>query len=213
MTVQRLLDFVREAEDKILFFALVIRLGVKSIRNGIVGLTNIELVSGPFIVVIGIIKVFGIVVGSVANVVLHFEGLTGITMAFPLEVMVHPDRSQDFLLGRDFTKSEAKSFETNSRMYLTQNPDKLEGSVHDLIRKKLLCEVPLLNKGTKAKYVATNTMLIITQFSSISATCTMQKSPTQDNKLPLATVGSTTYEVLNSTYPKIKTAKMLYLFN
>ena len=149
---------------------------------------------------------------GMADVVLHFEGLNGITMAFPIEIMVHPDLSQDFLLGRDFIGSEARSFESNDRMYLTQNPDKLEGSTHELVRRKLLCEVPLITKGTKAKYVATNTMLVIPPFSSISATCTMQKSPTQDYKLPLATVGSTTYEVLNSTYPKIETAKMLYTY-
>ena len=49
---------------------------------------------------------------AIANVVLHLEGLNGVTMAFPLEVMVHPDLSHDFLLGRDFTGSEAKSFNT-----------------------------------------------------------------------------------------------------
>ena len=38
------------------------------------------------------------------------------------------------------------------------------------------------------------------------------KSKKKDYKLPLATVGSTTYEVLNSTYPKNKTAKMLYTY-
>ena len=100
---------------------------------------------------------------AIANVVLHLEGLNGVTMAFPLEVMVHPDLSHDFLLGRDFTGSETKSFNTNSQMYLTQNP---EGPVHDLVWKKLFCEVPFLNKGTKSKYVATNTMLNIPPFTS-----------------------------------------------
>ena len=151
------------------------------------------------------------VTGS-ADVIIHFEGLNGVTMAYPMNILVHPDLTQDLLLGRDFTGSKAKSFETNNRMYLTQSPDKLLGDVLEMIRQKNLCEVPLMSSNSKAKFVSTNEMMIIPTFSTVAATCSLQKSPTQEYHLPFNTAGSTTYEVLNATYPKIETAKMLYFY-
>ena len=152
---------------------------------------------------------------GLADIFVHFEGLNGTSVSYPLEVMVHPELNQDFLLGRDFTGSAAKAFETNERMFLTQNPEKLDssaGSVSEMIRKRLLCDVPLLTKGSDPKFVATNHVTIIPPYSMVGATCTLQKSPTQEYKLPLKTAGSTTYEVLNSTYPNTSAAKMLYQY-
>ena len=151
------------------------------------------------------------VTGS-ADVIIHFEGLNGVTMAYPMNILVHPDLTQDLLLGRDFTGSKAKSFETNNRMYLTQSPDKLLGDVLEMIRQKNLCEVPLMSSNSKAKFFSTNEMMIIPPFSTVAATCSLQKSPTQEYHLPFNTAGLTTYEVLNATYPKIETAKMLYFY-
>jgi hypothetical protein len=40
-------------------------------------------------------------------------------MSFELNVIIHPNLNQDFLLGRDFTGSDAKALETNNHLVLT----------------------------------------------------------------------------------------------
>jgi hypothetical protein len=82
-------------------------------------------------------------ISGITDLIIHFEGDNGVHMAFELNVLVHPDLSQDFLLGRDFTGSSAKAFETNSRLYLTDRPDAHVGSVEEMVRDKTLCEVSL----------------------------------------------------------------------
>ena len=152
---------------------------------------------------------------GLTDIFVHFEGLNGTSFAYAMEVMVHPDLNQDFLLGRDFSGSEAKAFETNDRIYLTICPEKMDssaGTVSDMIRRKILCDVPLITKGADPKFVATNHTTIIPPHSMVGTSCSLQKSPTQEYKIPFNTIGSTTYEVLNSTYPKISTAKMLYQY-
>jgi hypothetical protein len=44
-----------------------------------------------------------------ADILLHFEGLHGIQKSFELNVIVHAGITQDFLLGRDFTGSDARA--------------------------------------------------------------------------------------------------------
>ena len=95
-------------------------------------------------------------------------------------------------------------------MYLTQNPDKLLGDVLKMIRQKNLSEVPLMSSNSRAKFVLTNEMMIRPPFLTAAATCSLQKSPTQEYHLLFNMAGSTTYEVLNATYPNIETEKMLY---
>ena len=62
MTVQRS-DFVREATARSLFLASSVRIGVRSINDGIEGFTNVKLVCGPCVGVVGIIVVVDFVVG------------------------------------------------------------------------------------------------------------------------------------------------------
>ena len=60
------------------------------------------------------------------DIFVHFEGLNGTSFVYAMEVMVHPDLNQDFLLGRDFSGYEAKAFETNDGKYLTNCPERLD---------------------------------------------------------------------------------------
>ena len=151
---------------------------------------------------------------GIADIVLHFEGLNKTTIACPIEVIVHPELNYDFLLGRDFTGSEVKAIESNHRLYLTANPEKLmnEGSISNMVRKRLLCDVPLQSKKSNSKFVATNSVTTIPPYSMVGTTCSLQKSPTDDYRLPFNTAGSTTYEVVNATFPNIGTSKMLYQY-
>jgi hypothetical protein len=50
---------------------------------------------------------------------LHFTGDNGKTMSFELNAIFHPNLSQDFLLSRDFTGSDAKAYQTNNHLVLT----------------------------------------------------------------------------------------------
>jgi hypothetical protein len=60
------------------------------------------------------------VAGS-ADILLHFEGINQVRKSFELNVLVHAGITQDFLLGRDFSGSDARAFETNKFLFLTDN--------------------------------------------------------------------------------------------
>jgi len=147
-----------------------------------------------------------------ADIIMHFEGLNGVNLTFELNVMVHPSLAQDFLLGRDFTGSAAKAFETNDRIYLTDQLGAQSGTVQDLIKSKQLCEVPLITSDPTPMYVANNSATTIPPFSTVNVSCTLQKSPTHSYRLPIRTAGTTTYEVLNATYPRLETLPILHTF-
>jgi len=150
---------------------------------------------------------------GVTDVIMHFEGINGVDMTFEINVMVHPNLSQDFLLGRDFSGSAAKAFETNSRLFLTNNPDVHMGDVQTTIKDKTLCEVPLINSGTSPMYVANTESLVIPPFSTVPVKCYLQKSAQGSYQLPLRTSGVTAYEVLHATFPRLTALPMLYTFD
>jgi len=49
-------------------------------------------------------------VTGTANIILHLEVINNVQKSFQLNVLVHSDTTQDFLLGRDFTGSDARAF-------------------------------------------------------------------------------------------------------
>ena len=145
---------------------------------------------------------------GLADIMLHFEGDHGVEMSFELNVIIHPTLSQDFLLGRDFTGSDAKAFETNSHLVLTNTYSVYWEPVRTQKKNKTLCYVPIVRARFAPMHVATNHMTIIPPFSSVTVACTLQKSDSKSYQLPLETVGKTTFEVLNSLIPRIKTLPM-----
>ena len=151
-------------------------------------------------------------ISGITDLIIHFEGDNGVHMAFELNVLVHPDLSQDFLLGRDFTGSSAKAFETNSRLYLTDRPDAHVGSVEEMVRDKTLCEVSLITSEASPMYVANNYTVTIPPFAVCNVSCTLKQSPQQAYKLPIRTAGQTTYEVKNATYPNLTSLPILHTF-
>jgi hypothetical protein len=80
-----------------------------------------------------------------ADIILHFEGTNSINTAYQLNVLVHTALSQDFLLGRDFTGSDAKASETNKHLYLTDNFDLFWDPIRTSEQNKTLCQIPLLS--------------------------------------------------------------------
>jgi hypothetical protein len=81
---------------------------------------------------------------GVADIMLHFTGDNGKKMSFELNVIIHPNLSQDFLLGRDFTGSDAKAFETNNHLVLTNTYGVYWEPVQQQLNNKSLCHVPIV---------------------------------------------------------------------
>jgi len=142
---------------------------------------------------------------GLADIMLHFTGDNGKKMSFELNVIIHPNLSQDFLLGRDFTGSDAKAFETNNHLVLTNTYEVYWEPVRQQLNSKSLCHVPIVRARISPMQVATNHMTVIPPFSQSLVTCTIQKSETKSYQLPLETAGLTTYEVLNCLVPRMKT--------
>lgn len=58
-----------------------------------------------------------------AKLYLTFQGENGIDLTFPLDVHIHDNIDHDFILGRDFTGSDAKIIETKDHIYLTHETE------------------------------------------------------------------------------------------
>ena len=145
---------------------------------------------------------------GMADIMLHFEGEHGIKMSYELNVIIHPFLTQDFLLGRDFTGSDARAFETNSHLVLTDTYSVYWEPVRQQIKNSTLCYVPIVRARVAPMHVATNNVIVIPPFSSVTAVCTLQKSETKSYQLPLETAGKTSFEVLNCLVPRISTLPM-----
>jgi len=138
-----------------------------------------------------------------ADIMLHFKGDNGTTKSFELNVIVHPTISQDFLLGRDFSGSDAKAFETNSHIYLTDQYDLYFDPVATGVDNKSLCRVPLLASRPTPMYVAASAHTTISPMSYVEIYCTAFKSGVKQYQ-PLKTRGTQTFEMLNSLVPRLR---------
>ena len=152
-------------------------------------------------------------VTGLADIKLHFTDEAGVSVSFDLNVVVHNQLSQDFLLGRDFTGSDAKAFETNEYLYLTDKYDIYLDSVKNSIFNKELCKVPLVHGRMAPMHVAANKMIIIPPFSSYVVDCSLKKSDAKKYRLPLETKGLTTYQVVNSTIPRVKSLPIVLQYD
>ena len=137
------------------------------------------------------------IVGT-ADIMLHFEGDNNIKMSFQLNVIIHDEISQDFLLGRDFTGSDAKAFETNSHLYLTNRFDVYWDEKRTRKLNDTLCHVPLINDTAAPMHVHTNTVTIIPAFSRVNVTCTLPQNQKYKSALPLPVKGQIAYEITNT---------------
>jgi hypothetical protein len=121
---------------------------------------------------------------GLADITLHFADEAGVNMSFALNVIIHPFLSQDFLLGRDFTGSDAKAFETNDYLFLTDKFDIYLDLVKNYLLNKDLCKVPLVRSRMAPMHVAANKMSIIPPFSSFMVDYSLRKSDSKKYQLP-----------------------------
>ena len=123
--------------------------------------------------------------------------------SFLLNVLVHEDINQDFLLGRDFTGSDAKAFETNDYLFLTDRFDVYWDPRRTSHLNDTLCQVPLHSDARKPLQVATTKVTVIPAFSYVPINTTLSKTIRQRVRLPVKPRGLMTYEVTGSMYPKL----------
>ena len=142
---------------------------------------------------------------GLVDIILHFEGKHGVKMSYELNVIVHNSMTQDFLLGRDFSGSDAKVFETNEHLVLTDSYSVYWEPVRQQKKNKTLCYVPIVRARSAPMHVATNSLTVLPPFSQIMVACTLQKSDSNAYLLPIQTNSVTTFEVLNCLIPRIKT--------
>ena len=140
-------------------------------------------------------------VKATANIILHFEGVNNVQKSFQLNVLVHSGTTQDFLLGRDFTGSDARAFETNNFIFLTNEPDSYIQSVHLALKRGDLCQVPILGSSPAPMHVASNNVAIIAPFTNHNIIGSIVKDPTKKYLLPLSVNKLTPYVVKNCTQP------------
>ena len=129
-----------------------------------------------------------------ADILLH-----GIQKSFELNVIVHSGITQDFLLGRDFTGSNARAFETNKFLFLTDNPDGYLDSIGNALKNGDLCQVPILGSKPAPLHVAANNVTIIIPFENGRIIGTLAKDPNQQYQLPLSTNQLTSYVIKQCT--------------
>jgi len=149
---------------------------------------------------------------GLANIMLNFEGEKGVKISFNLNVIVHEQLSQDFLLGRDFTGQDHKVFETVPHMYLSHHHDITIEEFQSAIDRKLLCKIPLHWTNSSPITVKANYFAVIPPFSTYELYGTLRKSDSKKYILPLEKKGRSTFEICNSTIQKVKTLSVALQF-
>ncbi|EFX61151.1 hypothetical protein DAPPUDRAFT_122492 [Daphnia pulex] len=147
--------------------------------------------------------------GSV-EIYLTFHGDNGTSITFPHEVFIHDDIEHDFILGRDFTGSEAKMLETPTYMFLTAEPESLDLDTFWEKAKHTYCDVPLIphDKGQRLFKMLTTETILIPAYSRGLVTTTFEQNtfipiPVQKGK-PVS------FEVTNVLLPQLETPSALY---
>jgi hypothetical protein len=145
-----------------------------------------------------------------ADILLHFTGINGAKLTFELNVIIHPELSQDFLLGRDFTGSDAKAFETNDYLFLTNEYDIFSDPIQIGLDNKTLCQVSLLGSNSKPMHVSSNEEIIIPPFTVANVTCTLSKG--KGYYLPIMNTGLVNFEVIRATQPRLETLPVMLCY-
>jgi hypothetical protein len=125
--------------------------------------------------------------------------------SFELNVLVHARITQDFLLGHDFSGSDARAFETNKFLLLTDEVDTYYSSINTALLSGDLCQVPILGSTSAPMHVAANNVTIIPPLSHGQVIGTIAKDPKKKYRLPLRTKELMTYMVKHGTQPGIQT--------
>ena len=148
---------------------------------------------------------------GVADIALHFKGVNNCIKSFYLNVIVHNGLEQEFFLGRDFTGSDAKAFETNEHIYLTHDHECYLDSVQINLKNKKLCKVPLYSIREMPTTISSNKAFVVPPQSPITVTCHVTRKG--GNGVPLKPKGNNSFEIVHLTQPRLKTVEAVYTFD
>ena len=122
---------------------------------------------------------------GVVTIKLRFLGDNGIQKSYPRTVIVHDNISHSFMLGRDFTGSDNKLFETNTHIYLIDSYETPPLSPEDAfdISKHDYCSVPLIQTLYGHIPITASTAEHIPPFSTAYVKCDINRQDQQLTKL------------------------------
>jgi hypothetical protein len=149
---------------------------------------------------------------GLTDIILHFEGSNGINKAYQLNVLVHTSLSQDLLLGRDLTGSDAKSFKTNKHLYLTDSFDLFWDPIQTSEQKKTLCQIPLLSTRGPLVSVSTNQAAVIPPFQMSSVKTHIHKYDNPARYLPAYKSSPINYKVKTCSIKNVDALTFLMQF-
>ena len=132
--------------------------------------------------------------GSV-NLIMHFQGMNRVDNSFSINAMVSDNIAHQMFLGRDFTGSEAKAFETNNHLYLTDKYGIYWDPVRTALWNKTLCKVPIISSQSTSINVGANRLTIFTPQTTTLVETTLQKSERKQYTLPIQSKGTMQYMV------------------
>ena len=148
---------------------------------------------------------------GVTDVTLHFKGENSCSKSFHLNVIVHKGLALDFFLGRDFTGSDAKAFETNDHIYLTHDHECYLDSVEVNLKNKKLCKVPLFSLKETPTTISNNRAFVVPPQSPLVVRCHVTRK--EGNGIAPMTKGSTRFEVTNILQPRLRSPEAVYEFD
>ena len=138
-----------------------------------------------------------------ATIYVTFQGENNIDLTFPLDVHIHDDIEHDFILGRDFTGSDAKILETKDYLYLTHETDTSDPEDFWNRAKNLACHVPIISSPCKTYEVQSADTVLLPPFAMSSVQCKINRShPLPTHIQPTKQI---VFEVTHLSQPKLKT--------
>ena len=108
---------------------------------------------------------------GITTLTLTFKGDNGQQMSFLHDVLVHDNIEHDFLLGRDFTGSPVKIMETNTHLFLSDQPDVSSIEHSWETNRKNMVDVPIISDQTQTHTVCTNGEVWIPPLSLVGIKC------------------------------------------
>jgi hypothetical protein len=139
-----------------------------------------------------------------------FQGKNGNVVSFIHDVLITDFVQHALLVGRDFTGSQAKLMETNSHLYLSDNPKSTYDSQEDL-QSENVADVPIISQFTQKLPIANKLDVLIPPQTLTSIPCAL--IDTLD--LPLLAKQKNEnvfFEVKNISKPNIRSPEALLSF-
>ena len=188
-----------------------------SVFEKLISETKTEITPHPNTFIVSVTGQETPVLGS-AQILLTFTGTNKVTKKFPLKVYIHNDVGYDFLLGRDFTGSNAKAFETPTTLFLSDENEPPKDMTYWLSNLHLCSHIPLQkdNEQSPQLQLFTNKEMTLLPMSLTNITCSLRNMPliipSTDKEIPftishiispLTTLKDTLFSFTNITHVNI----------